>query len=270
MQFSWWQVLVLAVVQGVTEFLPISSDGHLAIVAPLLFGSSEQPREMMDLTITLHMGTLGSILIYFRQRIWRLLGADRRVIPLLIIGTLPAVAVVLGSKVLFDETQFESVLASPLLAGIMLPVSGIVLLWSLSLRTGEREYRDLTWRESLLIGICQATAILPGLSRSGTTIASSLGLGLSRPAAAGYSFLLAIPALAGAGCYELLKLLTSDRHLSTSPPLLALGAGMSFVVGLAAVALLERLLIRGQLQWFGWYCIALGIAVILWQTIGAA
>jgi undecaprenyl-diphosphatase len=268
MQFEWWQVVVLAVVQGITEFLPISSDGHLAIVAPLLFGGSEPAPEMMDLTITLHMGTLGSILVYYRQRILRLLGEDRRVIPLLVIGTLPAVAVVLGLKVLVEDEAFERALASPLLAGIMLPVSGIVLLWSLSLRAGKREYRELTWGESLFIGICQVTAILPGLSRSGTTIASGLARGLDRPAAAGYSFLLAIPALAGAGCYKLLQFVTTGKQLSTPPALLVLGAGVSFVVGLVAVALLERLLIRGQLQWFGWYCIVLGIAVVAWQLVG--
>lgn len=262
--FEWWQVVVLAVVQGITEFLPISSDGHLAIVAPLLFGGSDKQIDL-DLTITLHMGTLGSILVYYRQRILRLLGEDRRVIPLLLIGTLPAVAVVLASKVLFDDEAFERTLASPLFAGIMLPVSGIVLLWSLRLHAGKREYRELTWAESLFIGICQATAILPGLSRSGTTIASGLSRGLSRPASAGYSFLLAIPALVGAGGYGLLKSLTTETQLSTPPSLLALGAAVSFVVGLAAVALLERLLIRGQLKWFGWYCIVLGIAVVAWQ-----
>ncbi len=262
MHYSWWQVLVLAVVQGITEFLPISSDGHLAIVRPLLFADGKAP-ESLDLTIVLHLGTLGSILVYYRTRIARLLGEDRRVVPLLILGTLPAVALVLVSKVLLDD-QFEQVLESPLLAGFMLPVTGGILLWSLRCG-GEREYRDLTWIDSLLIGTCQATAILPGLSRSGTTIASGLGLGLNRPAAATYSFLLAIPALAGAGCYEALKQFREGGELSTPPVLLALGAALSFAVGLGAIALLERLLLRGQLKWFGWYCIALGIAVIAWQ-----
>jgi undecaprenyl-diphosphatase len=266
MQFEWWQIFVLAVVQGITEFLPISSDGHLAIVAPLLLGGSDRHIHL-DLTITLHMGTLGSILVYYHRRIARLFGEDRRVIPLLVIGTLPAVVVVLASKVLFDDEAFERALASPLFAGLMLPVSGIILLWSLSLRAGEREYRDLTWGESLFIGACQVTAILPGLSRSGTTIASGLSRGLARPAAAGYSFLLAIPALTGAGCYEALKLLTTGSQLSTPPSQLAFGAGVAFVVGLAAVALLERLLIRGQLKWFGWYCIVLGIVVVVWQVV---
>lgn len=266
MQFSLWQVVVLAVVQGVAEFLPISSDGHLVVIAPLLFGGSSTPPEMMDLTIVLHMGTLGSILVYYRRHIARLLGEDRRVVPLLVLGTLPAIALVLGSKLLLSD-RFEQILASPLLAGFMLPVTGAVLLWSLHRRPGDREYRELTWHDSLLIGICQAAAILPGLSRSGSTIASGLGLGLTRPAAATYSFLLAIPALTGAGVYEAFSMLKDQEPLSTPPGHLLAGACVSFVVGLASIALLERLLLRGQLRWFGWYCIALGIAVLVWQAL---
>src|SRR5262245_32206953 len=100
-QFSLWQVLVLAVVQGITEFLPVSSDGHLALVEPLLWlGSSDQPHAM-DLTIMLHLGTLGSILVYYRQRVFRLLGEDRRVMWLIALGTLPAVVLVLVCKWVF-------------------------------------------------------------------------------------------------------------------------------------------------------------------------
>src|SRR5690242_21942601 len=95
-KFLLWQVLVLAVVQGITEFLPVSSDGHLAIVEPLLWGSASPRPNLMDLTIILHLGTLGSILVYYRERIARLLGEDRRVIWLLVVGTIPAVALVLA------------------------------------------------------------------------------------------------------------------------------------------------------------------------------
>jgi undecaprenyl-diphosphatase len=267
MEFSLWQVVVLAVVQGVAEFLPISSDGHLVVVAPLLFGGQSTPPEMLDLTIVLHLGTLGSILVYYHRRIARLLGEDRRVIPLLVVGTLPAVVLVLVCKLLLAD-RFEQVLESPLVAGCMLPVTGLAVLWSVHRTPGRREYRELTWLESLMIGVCQAAAILPGLSRSGSTIASGLGLGLSRPAAATYSFLLAIPALAGAGAYEALSMLKDGEPLQTPLPLLITGVAVSFAVGLASIALLERLLIRGQLHWLGWYCIALGIAVIAWQLFG--
>ncbi|MEX2172719.1 MAG: undecaprenyl-diphosphate phosphatase [Pirellulaceae bacterium] len=262
--FSLWQVLVLAVVQGVAEFLPISSDGHLVVVAPLLFGGRSAPPNMMDLTIVLHMGTLGSILIFYRQRIARLFGVDRQVIPLLIVGTAPAVVLVLCAKLVFDE-WLEPVLQNRLLAGFMLPVSGLAILWSMRIKPGDREYRDLTWRDSLVIGVCQAAAILPGLSRSGSTIASGLALGMTRSAAASYSFLLAIPALCGAGLYEMVSMWKDREPLSTSPENLALGAVVSFGVGLVALWGLERLLQRGQLHWLGWYCIALGAGVIAWQ-----
>src|SRR5262245_42068594 len=262
MQFSLWQILVLAVVQGVTEFLPISSDGHLALIKPLLFRG--QAPESMDLTIALHMGTLGSILVFYHRRLLRLLSEDRRVIPLLILGTIPVVLLVLISKKLLGD-DFEAKLESPLLAGLMLPVSGMALLWSLYKRPGQIEYRDLPLFKSFLIGVAQALAILPGLSRSGSTIAAGLGLGMTRSAAASYSFLLAVPALCGAGVYKTLSMLKDREPLSTSVSYLLIGAVVSFAVGLVALRFLDALLQRGQLHWFGWYCIVLGVVVVIWQ-----
>jgi undecaprenyl-diphosphatase len=266
MQFSLWQIAVLAVVQGVTEFLPISSDGHLVLVRPLLFPSGNAPKEAMDVTIALHLGTLGSIVVYYFRRIAGLLAEDRRVIGLLGIGTLPAVVIVLVGKKLLGE-RFEPILQSELLAGLMLPVTGGIVLWAMRHPAGAREYRDLSWGEAIWIGICQATAILPGLSRSGTTISAGLGLGLTRTAAATYSFLLAIPALAGAGVYEVWSLIREPHPLSAQPVHLAIGAVISFAVGLAAIWSLERLLARGQLQWLAWYCIVLGVAVVVWKLL---
>ena len=149
----------------------------------------------------------------------------------------------------------------------MLPVTGLALLWAIRQKPGSREYRDLTWRDALVIGVCQAAAILPGLSRSGTTISAGLGLGMTRSAAATYSFLLAIPALAGAGLYEAVSHLKDGQPLSAQPLHLAIGAAISFAVGLGAIWLLERLLLRGQLQWLAWYCIVLGAVVVVWQLM---
>ncbi len=265
-QYSLWQVVVLAVVQGVTEFLPVSSDGHLALVEPLLWGGSSDPPNSMDLTIVLHLGTLGSILVFFYRWIIRLLGEDRRVLGLIVVGTLPAVGLVLLCKLAFDEA-FEPVLKSTLLAGFMLPVTGIALIWAQRMGAGERTYRELSWVESLLIGMTQAAAILPGLSRSGSTIAAGMALKLSRPAAATYSFLLAIPALAGAGVYEGFSMARDKAPLSTSAGNLAIGAVVSFVVGLAALWLLQRIVEHGRLHYFGWYCILLGVIVVVSQLV---
>lgn len=263
-QFELWQVLILAALQGITEFLPVSSDGHLAIVEPWLFCPGASPPNSLDLTIVLHLGTLASILVYYRQRILRLLGEDRRVVGLILVGTVPAVLVVLGAKALFDD-RFEAWLKSPFLAGLFLPVTGVALLWAARRKGGSLEYQQLTWSDSLLIGSAQAAAILPGLSRSGSTIAAGLGLRLSRSAAATYSFLLAIPALAGAGCYEALKAIRHPAPLSTSGNNLLVGAIVAFAVGLVALRMLERFLIAGRLQYFAWYCIVLGLIVMVWN-----
>jgi undecaprenyl-diphosphatase len=199
--------------------------------------------------------------VFFRRPIASMLAKDRRVLGLILLGTLPAVAVVLICKIALDEA-FEATLKSPLLAGFMLPVTGFSLLWAQRRGAGTRDYHQLTTRETLLIGAAQAAAILPGLSRSGSTIAAGLGLGLSRSAAATYSFLLAIPALAGAGLYEGVKALGRETVASTSTANLAIGAAVAFAVGLAALSLLRRVVERGRLHYFGWYCIVLGVIVI--------
>lgn len=260
-QFSLWQVVVLAVVQGVTEFLPVSSDGHLALLEPLLWNSSQPRPESLDLTIVLHLGTLGSILVFYRRQALELLIADRRVLWLIFLGTLPLVFIVLPLKLLLGDS-FDAYLKNVRLTGLMLPVTGAALLWSAHSGGGSREYRQLGWWDSLLIGLAQAAAILPGLSRSGSTISAGLALGMTRRAAATYSFLLAIPALAGAGGYEALSILRHGAQLSAAPANLAIGAAVSFVVGLAALAALSRVVERGRLQYFGWYCIGLGLIVI--------
>jgi undecaprenyl-diphosphatase len=259
-QFSLWQVLVLAVVQGVTEFLPVSSDGHLALVKPLLWKSG-QPPESLDLTIVLHLGTLGSILIFYRRQIAELLTQDRRVLWLMFLGTLPLVFIVLPLKLLLGD-RFDGILENVLLAGFMLPVTGAALILSGRSGGGNRDYRHLRWCDALLIGLAQGAAILPGLSRSGSTISTGLALGMTRRAAATYSFLLAIPALAGAGGYEALSILRHGAKLSAAPMDLAIGAAVSFAVGLAALSVLSRVIERGRLSYFGWYCIGLGIVVV--------
>ena len=143
-------------------------------------------------------------------------------------------------------------------------VTGLILLASGRLNPGQMNYAKLPWTSALWIGIAQAFALLPGLSRSGSTIAAGLGLGLSRPQAATFSFLLAIPALAGAGVLGGIHLLKNPA--STSVWLLALGACVSFAVGLVALWWLNRWLAKGRLHLFGWYCITLGLVVLAMEA----
>lgn len=260
MELELWHILVLAVIQGVTEFLPISSSGHLVIVAAVLSPQDGKLPEVIDVSIVLHLGTLGSILVYYWQRVWRLLGEDRRTIGLLIVGTLPAVAVGLPLEMFFRE-----LLESPLLAGCLLPITGIILLAAARLHPQEGHYQELSYRRTLVIGLMQAVAILPGISRSGTTISTGLAIGLSPRAAATFSFLLAIPALSGAGVLQAADLLKGEPVATPWQHLLA-GAIVSFIVGLCALAWLVRWLEKGRLQWFAWWCIPVGIGVVVWQV----
>lgn len=192
-------VVALGAIQGVTEFLPISSDGHLAVAEALyeaLVG--QQIPNALGLNIVLHAGTLAAILVVYREKLWRLLGQDRRVIGLLFVGTLPAVIVGLPLHRWGGDW-----LTNPLLTGLMLPLTGLLLLWGARQPLGDLEYPDMGYQRALVIGLFQAVAILPGISRSGTTISAALALGLKREAAATFSFLLAVPAVAGACLLEM-------------------------------------------------------------------
>jgi undecaprenyl-diphosphatase len=160
----------------------------------------------------------------------------------------------------------EHWLESPLLAGICLPLTGLFLLWGERYSEGKKEYTHLSWWKALVIGCAQASAILPGLSRSGSTIPTGLALGMSRESAATFSFLMAIPALLGAGVLESLKIyLKGDFTPGAAPRDLLIGAVVSFLVGLVAIEILMRVLQRGRLRWFAIYCILLGAVVLVWQ-----
>lgn len=253
-------ILILAVVQGFTEFLPVSSSGHLVVLSAWMSGGVPGQLDVADLNVVLHIGTLFSIIVFYWQRIWRLVGEDRRVIRLLVIGTIPAV--VLGLTI---KLTCEQLVENPLLAGLMLPITGLMLLWAERHMQGQREYRELSDRQALLIGLSQSAAILPGLSRSGTTICAGLGLDLSPKSAATFSFLLAIPAIAGAGLLTTIKLVRHPDMMTTPWQHLLIGGLVSFVVGLFALHWLIRWLEAGRLRLFAWWCIPLGIGVTIWQ-----
>ncbi len=255
----WLEILVLAALQGITEFLPISSSGHLAIGGELFARLGCPIQERLTVHIILHGGTLAAILVFYWQQIWRLLGKDRRVIGLILVGSIPAAFVGLVLK-----KYFEATLVSPLLAGCMFPITGIMLLWAARRKPGETDYLEMGYGHALVIGVAQALAILPGISRSGSTIAVGLALGLRREQAATFSFLLVIPAISGA---MLLEILDNPIRVVAVGPLLA-GAVVSFVVGLLALRWLIQWLKQGRLDLFAWWVIPLGVVVVAWQLWG--
>lgn len=261
-----WQIILLAVVQGIAEFLPISSSGHLVVLATLLQVDPEQ-FDLVELNIVLHAGTLGSILVVYRRQLLEALTKDWRVLFLLCVATVPAVI----AAVLLKISNGDQLLESPLVAGICLLLTGSILLLSQRLSLAEQSYEKTSVWQAWWIGCAQAFAILPGISRSGSTICSGQGLGLSREAAATFSFLMAVPAILGAITLELGKKISDAGGTEAGMPawLLLLGAFVSFAVGWASLVLLLKMVQRGRLHWFAWWCFAVGLFVIVWQaTIG--
>lgn len=266
-----WDAILLGAVQGLTEFLPISSSGHL-IVVPWLLG---RPAGGLTFDVALHVGTLLVLLVYF-WRDWlylaggllRLVQGQRdaraRVLLLLVVGTLPAAVVGL-----VGERVIEEHLRSPYLVAVLL--AGVAVLFLVVERgaTQLRMLKDVGWSDALLVGCAQALALVPGVSRSGITIVAGLMLGLRRDEAARFSFLLATPAIAGAGALRLRDLVRAGL-----PPeeqlIFALGLLSAAVVGFAAVAWLLGYLRRRSLAAFAYYRFALAtLIVVLAATRGA-
>jgi undecaprenyl-diphosphatase len=256
-----WQLSILAILQGITEFLPVSSSGHLVVLASVLLDDTDPALNLTAINVVFHLGTLLTILVFYRKRILTLITSERRTLALLVAGTLPAVIVGLPLKLFLEESLTE-----PLLAGFLLIGTGALLVSTSRIREGGQTLETLTYRNAILIGMGQALAILPGLSRSGTTISVALFAGVKRQASAEFSFLLAIPAIAGAGLLEAKDLLQTSP---TSTPLayLALGAAVAFTVGTLALRWLLTWLETGRLAWFAWWCIPLGVTVIAWRLL---
>jgi undecaprenyl-diphosphatase len=256
-------LLVLAIVQGITEFLPISSDGHMVMVDALwehVYGG--QFKDLLGVEIMLHGGTLLAILVVYWRQLTRLLAADRHMIGRIVVGSLPAALI--GLPMLKIDVLHHW-LESPVLAGCMLPVMGLLLLVGGAKEGGSVDYSDVSYRQAFLIGLAQAAAILPGISRSGTTIVTGLALGLRREAAATFSFVLAVPAVGGAvllGAKDIAESGQSGVELDW----LLLASAVAFFVGLAALKLLLHWLRQGRLRPMGWWCLGVGLLFTVWQV----
>jgi undecaprenyl-diphosphatase len=253
-------ILVLSVVQGLTEFLPVSSSGHLVLLQHWL-GTGEGD---LFLAVVLHCGTLGSVLCIYRRELWRLLRLDadsRRYIGALAVGTLPAVVVGLMLK-----DVIERLFASPLATACALLVTALILFSSRMAKAPDEVSEDV-WRprapssgRALLIGLAQALAITPGISRSGSTIAASLWVGLPRAEAARFSFMLSIPAIAGALVLEVIQ---GEAGQGEGLGRLLVAAATAFLVGLIAITLTAKAVVRRHFWKFGFYCLILGVVMLI-------
>ncbi len=250
---NYFDAILLGIIQGLTEILPISSSGHLVLAKHLPFINLKQPGILFELMV--HFGTLLSIMVYFRKKIFCLLKsifvtsdtAERKIIYYLIVGTIPAVIAAL----LFEDF-FEEAFSSPIMTSIMLLVTGIILLLT---RLARAKNLQLNMPRSLLIGIGQALAIMPGISRSGTTISTGLFIGIKPYEAAEFSFLLSIPAVLGAILFKIKSVLSLNAEI-LGPYMV--GTVVAFLIGLFAVYILLDLIRRGKFIYFGIYCLIVG------------
>ncbi len=255
-----FQTLLLGVVQGLTEFLPVSSSGHLVVFQHLLgFG---EPELLLD--TTLHLGTLVAVFIYFRADIARMLrevwppraaALRASLLGWVLAGSVPTAFIGLA----FRE-PLEKAFASTEAVGGLLMVTGLIVAATRLIPQGHGSRDRVGLLTALAIGTAQGVAILPGISRSGTTIACGLLLGLQRELAGRFSFLLAIPAMAGA---MVLQLDTAELSRVGPGPLIV-GFTSAALTGLLALRWLMRLLRRGALFYFAPYCWLLGLTVLLW------
>lgn len=268
---DWLEALVLGIVQGATEYLPVSSSGHL-VIAQHLFGL-EEPALFFD--IVLHLGTLVAVVWYYRADLVKLVSETFSGLRdltsgnswkqtlnsypgfqfalLIVVGTVPTAVIGLA----FEDT-FERLFGSVRLVGLMLILTGTVLLSTRLARGGGRDAAEMRWLDALMIGFVQGLAITPGISRSGITIAAALLLGIQRETAARYSFLLSIPSILGA---LLLRLGGAEDGVGTTA--LIVGFGAAALTGYLCLVLLVGLVKKGRLSWFAPYCFALGLLALV-------
>jgi undecaprenyl-diphosphatase len=250
------KMVILGVVQGATEFLPVSSSGHLTISQEIL-GITEN-RILFD--VFLHVGTLVAILLVFGRDLLALFTSKKRWIPYLALASVPAAVVGLTLRSLIEKA-FESGLA----VGVLLVGNSLILAaGSVAQRRGAVS-SEVKSRGALVVGFAQSAAILPGISRSGSTVCSALLMGWERTVAVRFSFLLAIPAIVGAGAFEMMKC----RSALAAQDVLGMavtGLLVSAAAGYAALRLFLRTLEKGKLWIFSAYCLVVGAALIVYEV----
>lgn len=255
------RALILGIVQGLTEFLPVSSSGHLEL-AKWILGGDSLPEESMLMTVTLHAATALATLIVFRKEVLDILrdlfkfswNDGTKFAALIVVSMVPAAIV----GVLFDdalEALFDQQIV--LVACMLILTGGLLFLADRAKETA----KDVTWSSAIIIGIAQAIAILPGISRSGATISTSVLLGIDREKAAKFSFLMVVPLIFG----KMAKDLMDGDFGVASVNVAELGVGFvaAFVTGILACVWMIRLVKKAELKWFAYYCFAVAAIVLL-------
>lgn len=259
---SWIEALILGLLQGLTEFLPVSSSGHLEL-GSALFGL-ENPDEAFTFNILVHGATFMSVVVVFRKDILDLVlhvlqfkwNQETRFITMLVVSAIPVAIVGL----LFEE-QIEAIFQGRIVfVGCMLLVTAVILFMT---RYAPRHVREMTFPRAWLIGMAQTIAILPGISRSGATISMALLLGIERTKAVRFSFLMVLIPVFGANALKILALSSeNEMTISNTTPLIA-GTLAAFLAGLAACKWMISIVAKGRIEFFSAYCLLAGLAAII-------
>jgi undecaprenyl-diphosphatase len=253
---TWWQTIFLSVIQGLTEFLPISSSGHLVFFQKI-FGL--KPLVLFDIFV--HVGTLLSIIFFFKKELIEIVKGlfkkekeSGRIFWLLVVGTMPAVVVGL-----FLEKNINQIFDSLKLVGVSFLITGSLLLSTFWLKQKtNKDFKSMKWFDALVVGLFQAMAILPGVSRSGATLVGGLSRKIKRETAFQFSLFLAIPAILGALILQIPQLINYQSELLNQS---LLGMVLAGFVGFFSLKILKKVLLNSQLWFFSFYCFFLAILI---------
>ncbi len=270
------QSIVLGIIQGLTEFLPISSSAHL-VITPYLLGWKFPAQDGFIFDVLVQLGTLVAVILYFREDLYHIIRAvleglirrqplaesESRLGWFLVLATIPATV----AGVLFKDLV-ENAFASPLAAGLFLLGTALLLVLAEWLGKRQRKMDNLTWLDALVVGLFQAVSLLPGISRSGATISGGMLRNLERPTAARFSFLMMVPVMIGAGGVAVVDLIQSSTASGQIPTLLA-GFVVAAIVGYFSIRWLLSYLARRPLYLFAIYCLVVSLVVVLVSFIRA-
>ena len=250
------EAIILGIIQGLAEFLPISSSGHLAL-GQVLFGIDDNN---MAFNIVVHVGTLVPVVIVYRKDIWELIKRPfQKMTFLLITATIPAVIV----AVFFDDA-IEAAFSSLSFLAVGFVITGFVLILTDKFRKNHKKSDEISYLDALLIGIAQGIAVFPGISRSGSTIAASLSRGIVREDAAKFAFLMSIPAILGALLLQIVSVISGEILLEELN-FINLGAGLvsAMLSGYLAINFMLAAIKKAKLSYFAYYVIILAVAIIV-------